>query len=78
MPDPVLGEKACLFAVIKSGQTLTLNELNNFLVNERKIAKFKLPERLEIVDQLPVTHVGKINKREIRKIIADKLSKRTT
>jgi non-ribosomal peptide synthetase component E (peptide arylation enzyme) len=47
-------------------------------VNERKIAKFKLPERLEIVDQLPVTHVGKINKKEIRKIIADKLSKRTT
>ncbi len=75
MPDPVLGEKACLFAVIKSGQTLTLDELNNFLVNERKIAKFKLPERLEIVDQLPVTHVGKINKKEIRKIIADKVSK---
>jgi non-ribosomal peptide synthetase component E (peptide arylation enzyme) len=45
------------------------------LVNDRKIAKFKLPERLEVVDQLPLTHVGKIDKKELRKIIADKLKK---
>jgi len=73
MPDPVLGEKACLFAVAKSGETVSLKELNHFLVNERKIAKFKMPERLELVDQLPLTHVGKVNKRELRRIIADKL-----
>ena len=73
MPDPVLGEKACLFAVAKSGEALSLEELNQFLVNERKIAKFKLPERLEPVDHLPLTPVGKINKKELRKIIADKL-----
>lgn len=73
MPDPVLGEKACLYAVAKGGETVSLEELNDFLVNERKIAKFKLPERLELVDQLPQTHVGKINKKELRQIIADRL-----
>jgi 2,3-dihydroxybenzoate-AMP ligase len=73
MPDPLLGEKSCLFAVAKKGETLSQEELNDFLVNDRKIAKFKLPERLELVDQLPLTHVGKINKKELRRIIADKL-----
>ncbi len=73
MPDPVLGEKACLFAVAKSGEKVSLKELNLFLLNKRKIAKFKLPERLELVDQLSQTHVGKINKKELRRIIAEKL-----
>jgi 2,3-dihydroxybenzoate-AMP ligase len=73
MPDPILGEKACLFAVTGGGEKISLEELNNFLVSERRIAKFKLPERLELVDQLPQTHVGKINKKELRRIIADKL-----
>ena len=73
MPDQVLGEKACLFAVTKGGEKISLEELNHFLVNERKIAKFKLPERLELMDQLPQTHVGKINKKELRRIIAERL-----
>jgi 2,3-dihydroxybenzoate-AMP ligase len=42
-------------------------------VNERKIAKYKLPERLELLDQLPLTHVGKVNKKELRRIIAERL-----
>ena len=73
MPDPVLGEKACLFAVVKSGETLSQEELDDFLIHERRVAKFKLPERLELVDQLPQTHVGKINKKELRRMIADRL-----
>jgi len=73
MPDPILGEKACLFAVTRGGEKISLEELNNFLVNERKIAKFKLPERLELMDQLPQTHVGKINKKELRRVISEKL-----
>ncbi len=73
MPDQVLGEKACLFAVTRGGEKMSLEELNHFLVNERKIAKFKLPERLELMDQLPQTHVGKINKKELRRVISEKL-----
>jgi len=73
MPDPLLGEKPCLFAVAKGGETFSLKELSDFLVNERKIAKYKLPERLEFLDQLPLTHVGKVNKKELRRIITERL-----
>jgi non-ribosomal peptide synthetase component E (peptide arylation enzyme) len=75
MPDPVLGERACAFIVLKDGQELTLNELNRFLTEERRIAKFKLPERLELVDVLPLTNVGKLNKAAMRAIISEKLEK---
>jgi len=73
MPDPLLGEKPCLFAVAKGAETFSLKELNDFLIYERKIAKYKLPERLELLDQLPLTHVGKVNKKELRRIIAERI-----
>jgi 2,3-dihydroxybenzoate-AMP ligase len=65
MPDPVFGEKACAFVVPRPGQTLDLPELVAFL-RRRQIASFKLPERLELVDALPLSPVGKILKRELR------------
>jgi 2,3-dihydroxybenzoate-AMP ligase len=65
MPDPVFGEKACAFVVPKDGQTLDLPGLVAFL-RRQQIASFKLPERLELVDALPLSPVGKILKRELR------------
>ncbi|MFH0730287.1 MAG: AMP-binding protein [Pseudomonadota bacterium] len=73
MPDPVLGERLCVFAVLKSGKELSLVDLNRFLLEERRIAKFKLPERLELVESLPLTNVGKLNKVALRAMIAEKL-----
>lgn len=73
MPDPVLGEKVCAFVVLKPGKELTLAELNRFLLEERRIAKYKLPERLELLDTLPLTNVGKLNKVALRAAIAAKL-----
>jgi 2,3-dihydroxybenzoate-AMP ligase len=72
MPDPVMGERGCAFVIPKPGRTLTLNELTGFLI-EKKIAKFKLPERLEIVESFPLTGVGKISKKTLREQIAAKL-----
>jgi non-ribosomal peptide synthetase component E (peptide arylation enzyme) len=40
---------------------MKLESLNEFVLNERKMAKFKLPERLEILVELSITNVGKIN-----------------
>ncbi len=65
MPDPVLGERACAFVVLRPNATLTLPELVTFL-ERRGIAKFKLPERLEILDALPLTSVGKVSKQALR------------
>jgi 2,3-dihydroxybenzoate-AMP ligase len=73
MPDPVFGEKACAFVVPHPGETLDFAELVAFL-RAQQIAAFKLPERLEIAAELPLSPVGKILKRELREIIATKLT----
>ncbi len=72
MPDAVMGEKSCAFVIPRPGRTLALAELCAFLI-ARNIAKFKLPERLELVEAFPLTHVGKVSKKDLRVIIADKL-----
>ena len=72
MPDPVMGEKSCVFVIPKAGRTLTLPELTAFLLQKR-IAKFKLPERLELVQSFPLTAVGKVSKKDLRTQIAKKL-----
>ncbi|MBI5108446.1 MAG: AMP-binding protein [Rhodocyclales bacterium] len=72
MPDPVFGEKACAFVIAKDGETLGFEELIAFL-RAQKIASFKLPERLEVVSQFPLSPVGKILKRALREMIAAKI-----
>ena len=73
MPDPLLGEKACAYVVLRPGKEMTLESLNAFLLNDRRIAKFKLPERLELLDALPLTNVGKLNKKRLCEMIAAKI-----
>ena len=51
-PDTVMGEKICAFAVLHDGKTLTLDDLRAFM-DGLKVAIFKWPERLEIIDALP-------------------------
>ena len=75
MPDAVMGERACAYATLRPGHALTLEALNRFLA-ERRIAKFKLPERLEVVERFPVTAVGKVSKKDLREDIARKLAGR--
>jgi len=73
MPDETFGEKACAFVRTKSGVPLTFDELIDFL-RAKKIASFKLPERLEVIAAFPVSPVGKILKRELRETIAAKVA----
>ena len=73
MPDEIFGEKACAFVIPKPGETLGFDELIAFL-RTQKIASFKLPERLELVTEFPLSPVGKILKRTLREQIAAKLA----
>jgi 2,3-dihydroxybenzoate-AMP ligase len=73
MPDPVFGEKACACVVTLPGETLAFAELVAFL-RARQIASFKLPERLELFGELPVSPVGKILKRQLRETVAERLA----
>lgn len=65
-PDPVMGERVCLVAALHDGQTATLEDIKTFLKNNKKVAIYKLPERLMLVDALPRNPVGKILKRDLR------------
>ncbi len=75
MPDKELGEKCCAFVVVKKGFAFTFEEMIEFLL-ENKLAKFKLPERLEILDEFPtVGDSGKVNKETLKKMIREMLEK---
>jgi len=67
MPDARLGERACAFVVLRQGTSLTLEELLNFL-KEKGLARNYWPERLEVVESLPKTASGKIQKVVLREI----------
>ena len=69
-PDARLGERACAFVVLKSGQTLSQEEMIRFLAQE-KLAKQYLPERMEIVEDLPRTPSGKVQKYKLREMAKD-------
>ena len=73
MPDPVFGERACAYVILKEGAHLDFAALIAFL-RSRHIASFKLPERLEVVAQFPLSPVGKILKSQLRQDIAAKLA----
>jgi len=74
MPDPNMGEKMCAFVILKPKQTLDLKELVGFLLT-KEIAKFKLPERLEVLPDFPVSTFGKVSKKALGELITEKLSK---
>jgi non-ribosomal peptide synthetase component E (peptide arylation enzyme) len=63
--DEILGEKVGVVAVVAEGETLTLEEVIEFL-KDQQIAKYKMPEDLRIVDILPKNPVGKVLRRELK------------
>jgi 2,3-dihydroxybenzoate-AMP ligase len=73
MPDPKLGEKLCLYLSLTEGHDITLDDVVA-IMNEAGVARFKLPERLVIVDQMPTTKVGKIDKKAMREDIRQRLA----
>jgi 2,3-dihydroxybenzoate-AMP ligase len=74
MPDPHLGEKMCACVIPKAGRSLSLEELIEYL-KQKEIAKFKLPERLEILSDFPVSTFGKVSKKALGEMVAAKLQR---
>ncbi|WP_194825766.1 AMP-binding protein [Nocardia sp. XZ_19_231] len=64
LPDASLGEKACVVLVV-TGELPTLGEIKTFLT-ERGLATYKLPDLIRQADSLPLTAVGKIDKKALR------------
>ncbi|RJO78885.1 2,3-dihydroxybenzoate-AMP ligase [Nocardia panacis] len=68
LPDAALGEKVCAVLVVEEAMP-TLAEVKGFLT-ARGLATYKLPDVLRRAETLPVTAVGKIDKRALREIHA--------
>jgi acyl-CoA synthetase (AMP-forming)/AMP-acid ligase II len=64
-PDPRLGEKNCLCAIVRPGATLALDEVVDFL--KGRVADYKLPEAVVIMSDFPMTPTGKIRRPELVK-----------
>jgi len=73
MPDPVLGERVCAFVILREEANLALPELTGYLL-KKHIARFKLPERLELVAEFPLSKFGKVAKNELVKQVTEKMS----
>ncbi|HEY8482331.1 MAG TPA: 2,3-dihydroxybenzoate-AMP ligase, partial [Spirillospora sp.] len=71
MPDPELGERVCLYAV--TDRDVTLQDVHD-VMERAGAARFKFPDRLVVVDSLPTTKVGKIDKKALRADIARRLT----
>lgn len=65
MPDPVLGERVCLFVELDAGRELTLEDLVDHL-RAQGVSRELFPERLEVVPELPRSSGAKIAKGELR------------
>jgi len=75
MPDPIMGQRVCAYAVTAAKEDLQLTEIVSFL-RARQLAPYKFPERLEVVHRLPMVSDTKIDKKMLVADITEKLRNR--
>jgi len=72
MPDPRLGERTCAYIVVH-GEPLTMADIREHFM-QLQVAKFKWPERIEHLTEIPRTVVGKLDKKLLQADIAAKIA----
>jgi non-ribosomal peptide synthetase component E (peptide arylation enzyme) len=72
MPDPRLGERTCAYIVVH-GEPLTMADIREHFT-QLQVAKFKWPERIEHLTEIPRTLVGKMDKKLLQADIAAKIA----
>ncbi len=70
VPDERMGEEVCAYVVTRAGMTLDTDELRTHC--QANLARYKTPRYVEFVSALPKTTIGKIQKKEVRKLAREK------
>lgn len=78
MPDPLLGERVCVYVVPSAGAGVMSLEQLKAAFTTLGVAAYKTPERLEVVAELPMSKVGKIDKKALRADVATRLRQHET
>jgi long-chain acyl-CoA synthetase len=73
IPDTMMGEEVCAYVVPRSGVAMTAAQIIEHC--QSNLAKYKTPRFVEFVSTLPKTTIGKIQKKEIRKMAAARFGK---
>ncbi len=76
MPDAILGEKMCAFVIPHQGATVTLDAITSHLT-ACGLARFKHPQRLELVAEFPLSPIGKVQKKVLSEQIAKLIASET-
>jgi len=74
IPDPVYGERTCACVIVKSDASFSASALTEFMLSQG-MAKFKLPERVEVFDEFPASAGGKVTKVELRRLVQERLTR---
>ncbi|MFI1253057.1 (2,3-dihydroxybenzoyl)adenylate synthase [Streptomyces netropsis] len=73
MPDDYLGERTCAYIVLREGAEPVKSIAVKKFVRERGLAAYKVPDRVEFVEEFPQTGIGKVSKKDLRAAIAARL-----
>jgi 2,3-dihydroxybenzoate-AMP ligase len=76
IPDSRMGERMCACVLLRDQLALSFEELKHFLLG-KEIAKYKLPERLEILPDFPLSTFGKVSKKKLIEIVSKKMEVET-
>jgi 2,3-dihydroxybenzoate-AMP ligase len=74
MADPVLGERMCACVILRDGRKVTFEELSRHLMAQR-VARFKLPEHLEVFAEFPLSNVGKVSKKHLVQLVHERVTR---
>lgn len=72
VPDHTLGERMCACILLRQGAKLSFDQLNTFLLG-KEIAKYKLPERMEVLPEFPLSTFGKVSKKKLVQMISRRI-----
>jgi 2,3-dihydroxybenzoate-AMP ligase len=68
-----MGERMCACVIARAGASLSLPDLLAFLAG-KEIAKYKLPERLEMMTDFPLSTFGKVSKKALVEMVSAKVA----